>query len=127
MSDILPIRQPVPLIGGELNFQPMYDFVLVEELTASQSAGGIALPEGADTGEPRKCRVVRVGPGKTTEYGAFLPVENVNPGDVFYMMFAYGQPIPVKLAGKQYVLCRARDLVGKLEAGKPSSPVAMAA
>lgn len=120
------LKMPVPVIGGELNFQPMQDFVLIEPIRPTETAGGIALPEDAETGEPLKGRVVRKGPGKTTEYGAFVPVEGVEVGDVFYLTFAYAQPMPISLGGKKYMICRCRDLVGKVEA-RPALAQALAA
>lgn len=126
MTQILKMPTAIPLIGGGLNFQPMQDFVLIEPIRPTETAGGIALPEDAETGEPLKGRVVRKGPGKTTEYGAFVPVEGIEVGDLFYLTFAYAQPMNLSLGGRKYLLCRSRDLVGKVEE-KPAAVQSLAA
>ncbi len=94
----------------ELKFEPLQDFVLVEPIPRKMTAGGIALPDDADVG-PEIGRVVKVGPGRYLELGTLVPPD-VTVGDIVYMMFIH-QPLRVELAGKAYVVIRARELIAK--------------
>ena len=99
----------------ELTFEPLGDYCVVEELKANETAGGIALPDGARIETPRG-RVLKVGPGIHTQTGAFLePL--VKAGDVVagacVFKDAYGQ-MEWKENGKKYLIVRTRDLMGRI-------------
>lgn len=95
----------------EIPFTPLSDFVLIQPLPKGETAGGIALPDGAGDSDASRGKVLKVGPGRTTEEGAWIE-PNVQPGDVAYLYFAYSAPIEIVLDGTKYVLARCRDLVG---------------
>lgn len=94
-----------------VNFQPTGDFVLVEVQPKGFSAGGLALPEGADMG-PDRGLIVAVGPGRHTEYGVFMEQE-YSVGDMVYVLG--NQPVvPVTLGGKEYLVMNPRTIVGRV-------------
>ena len=81
-----------------LEFEPILDFILIRPLPQGQTRGGIALPDGADV-DPPKGLVVAAGPGRKTEYGAFI--ENcVQAGETVYLAFSCQQAGKVSLGGK---------------------------
>ena len=94
---------------SKLKFSPFSDFVLIDPIPVDTTPGGIALPEGADTG-PARGRVVKVGPGRH-DNGVWVEPDVVE-GEIVYMAFAYSQPIPMEFNGHKYILARARDLIG---------------
>ena len=98
----------------ELDFVPFADYVLLEPIAKNETAGGIALPDGANTGPEKGC-VVAVGPGRHTDNGVLIP-PSVEVGTLVYIWCAYQEPIGVELCGKKYVLTRERDLIGKVKA-----------
>ena len=99
-------------MSRQIPFEPEADFILFELLPQGETAGGIALPEGASESETQKLRVLKVGPGRVTEEGQLIP-PTVKPGDVVYIFPQYHAPIGMVLGGKRYILARNRDVVGK--------------
>lgn len=97
-------------LAAEVKFTPLFDFVLIEPIPKGTTEGGLALPAGADP-DPPKGKVVKVGPGRMTEEGAFIE-PTVHPGDVVYLHFAYSKPISFTVGGKDYMIARCRDLIG---------------
>lgn len=96
----------------EVDFEPTRDFVLIEPISQGKTAGGLALPEGASLG-CQQGLVVKVGPGVTSEFGVQMP-NYVKPGDVIYLGFAVQQVGTVQLKGKEYIICRQRDIIGTI-------------
>ncbi len=97
----------------DVAFEPMADYCVVTLISRSKTAGGIALADGADF-EPQQGLVVRAGPGRSTEEGAFLP-NPIYVGDRVYLGGNRHNPaIELTLNGKQYVLVRARDIIGRV-------------
>lgn len=94
---------------SQLDFQPLNDYVLIDPIKVNETEGGIALPEGAQTGPP-KGRVAKVGPGRVSEEGKVIPPP-VQPGDVVYMILPYNQVPGITLDGHDYAMVRARDLI----------------
>lgn len=94
------------------DFEPLADFMLIEEIPQNKTAGGIALPDNAKTAEPSRGKVLRVGPGIHSQLGHKIPMQCV-VGDVVWLMFAYAEPIPVTFNKKKYILARDRDVVGR--------------
>jgi co-chaperonin GroES (HSP10) len=95
------------------NFEPFGDWVLLECIPPGETAGGIALPDGASIGHPR-AKVLEAGPGKMCEYdGKTMPM-SVRVGDVVYMLpVGPGNATAFTEDGKDYVVMRAHHLVGK--------------
>lgn len=96
----------------KVGFEPLGEFILVRPLKQQETPGGLALPEGAEPEMPRGI-VVAVGPGKVTEYGQRIEQE-VEPGDMVCLHFAYSNPVEIKLDGRVHLVTRARDLVGRI-------------
>lgn len=94
-------------------FRPVEDFLLVEPIPVGETAGGIALPEGANH-EPELGRIVKCGPGvwepTQGENGGRRPMP-VAEGDLVHLCFVYNQPIVITLDNKKYIVVRARDIV----------------
>lgn len=92
-------------------FQPLSDFVLLQEVPRGETAGGIALPETADMGPPQ-AKVVAVGPGRISEDGALIPM-TVKPGDLVMVATSpHSFNARLDFDGKPYGLIRQRDVVG---------------
>jgi co-chaperonin GroES (HSP10) len=93
-------------------FEALQDYVLIEPIRQGQSAGGIAIPEGSDIG-PAKGIVVKVGPGRYSDFGGeFIPT-TVKAGEIVYL---HDKMMHVQLlvAGtlKPFDLCKERMIVG---------------
>ena len=96
--------------------KPLNDRIIVEPSEAeTRTASGLVLPDSAQE-KPQRGRVLAVGPGKRLDNGT-LAVPDVSVGDtVLYGKYAGTE---VKLAGKEYVILRAEDVLGVLmDAGK---------
>lgn len=97
----------------EIDFEPVFDFLLIEPIKPGTTAGGLALPEGVETG-PMKGVVVRAGPGRINELGTLTPMP-VAEGDVVYCCFTLGGQPPELTFGKRHLLVvPARHLIGKV-------------
>lgn len=92
--------------------RPLADRVLVLLDDAPKQKGKILLPDGADTGEPKRGKVLAVGPGKKTDAGGRLPMD-LKVGDVVYLG-KYGG-VPVELDGKAYMLIDEGAVFGVVE------------
>jgi co-chaperonin GroES (HSP10) len=100
------------MVAKEVDFEPLYDYCLAEVIKASETLGGIALPDGVLPDDCPRVRIVKVGPGIPDQHGNLIPVP-LEPGDLVYCLSRRLNPIEVVLAGKQYVVMAARDLIGK--------------
>lgn len=92
-----------------MNLKPLHDRIIVEPATAEETtAGGIILPDSAKE-KPQRGKVLAVGPGKTLDSGEKAPVD-IAVGD----MVLYGKygGTEVKVAGVDYVILRADDVLG---------------
>ena len=101
--------------------KPLNDRIIIEPSEAeTRTASGLVLPDSAQE-KPQRGRVLAVGPGKRLENGT-LSVPDVSVGDtVLYGKYAGTE---VKLAGKDYVILRAEDVLGVLMGGAPSKKMA---
>ncbi len=105
----------VPFVCGE-------GWLLMEKMPL-KSRSGIIVPEPEEDqrGKPdrptivaERYRIVAIGPGELTEFGARRSVVN-QPGDVIIIgKPAYAMGFPIKLNGKVYVLAQSRFIVGTL-------------
>lgn len=93
----------------QVDFQPLWDQVLVEPINPRETAGGLALP---DNHEPEELcgKVVAVGPGRY-DGGQWIDVP-VLPGDVVYLTFQ-GPLASVTMNRKKYLIVRAAHIAGK--------------
>jgi co-chaperonin GroES (HSP10) len=100
------------MVMHDVNFECYEDNVLVEELLADATPGGIHLPEGARLESTAKAMVLKVGPGKYDINGNLIPMR-VQVGDVVYMLVGRVVPLEVTIEGKKYFCLPASTLIGK--------------
>jgi co-chaperonin GroES (HSP10) len=107
----------------ERDFEPMGDLVLLRMLKVKESHGGIALPDGASDGQPRRAQVVKVGPGlmnhRANDGSRWLVDERLKPGLVVYPMFA-GGGMNVTVGDENYTLVQQSQILG-LSGAPPES------
>jgi len=110
------IRPANPDAPARPAFIPFHDSVLLEVLPRDTTAGGIHIPKTAAASlGPQQARVVRLGPGWPTEQGTRIAMD-VAEGDIVYLAMSAGAMVlKMTLEGKEYLLVRMRDLLGKLE------------
>lgn len=102
-------------------FEPLWDWVLVEEIERKATDGGILLPETSTDQDTKRATVVAVGPGTYRDSGIFVPVP-LKVGDIVYCM-AFAKPktvgipreiqgLPANVAGRKFHAVACRDLIG---------------
>ena len=90
--------------------KPLADRVLIKtEKEVTKTAGGIILPETAETRDTKIGIVVSVGEGIYTNDGVKIPM-SVKVGDKVMMPFA-GTAQKVKLGDEDYLLFREQELL----------------
>lgn len=93
-------------------FTPLHDRIVVERIEQTEQAiGGIIIPKTAEE-KPAEGRVVFTGPGKYDKKWKFKPV-TLQPGDL--VLFGKYSGEDVKIDGKEYVIMREDDIVGRLK------------
>lgn len=91
--------------------QPLADRVVIKVLEVEEkTASGIVLPEKAQE-KPQEGEVIAVGPGRVLENGTRLEME-VKVGD--RVLFSKYAGTEIKLDGKEYLIMRQDDILGKL-------------
>jgi chaperonin GroES len=102
------------MVAQNVDFECLWDYVLIERIVSKTTAGGIVLPEGETSAEEmKKARVIKCGPGGLNRDGERLPMP-VKEGDVVYLI-TRGQIQGIKLNGREYGVVRAMELVAKAE------------
>lgn len=96
----------------ELNFQPMFDYLVVmRDEVKTQTLGGIILSDVTQE-KPSSGVVVKVGEGYTaTDTGTFVPTR-VKVGD--RVLFPRGLGNEIELEDETYLLIKERDIMGIL-------------
>ena len=90
--------------------KPLADRVLIQsEKVVEKTAGGIIIPETAETRDTKIGTVVSVGEGIYTNDGVKIPM-TVQVGDKVMMPFA-GSAQKVKLGDEDYLLFREQELL----------------
>ena len=90
--------------------KPLADRVLIKtEKEVTKTAGGIILPETAESRDTKIGTVVSVGEGIYTNDGVKIPM-TVSVGDKVMMPFA-GTAQKVKLGDEDYLLFREQELL----------------
>lgn len=100
--------------------EPFQDIVIAEQLVEERTASGIILP--GDESKTRYAVVVAVGPGRVyatamnakgnIEAGVFCPT-TVKVGDKVCFDVHQSGGRPMKIDGKEYLLFREGDLIGR--------------
>ena len=91
--------------------KPLGDRVLVTELEgeASQTAGGIIIPDSAKSEDVKRAIVEAVGDGIYTQSGVPIPM-SVKVGDEVILP-PYHQGVEIKVGGNKYLLLRESELL----------------
>lgn len=100
--------------------QPLYDYILLKEDTDPVEIGGYRVAKTGDT-EAAVATVVAVGPGTLTEHGDLVPVVVAAGDNVVFNR--YGGTEFKDDDGEDYVLIRAKDLMG-LKHSAPANELA---
>ncbi|KAJ8916841.1 hypothetical protein NQ315_005848 [Exocentrus adspersus] len=91
---------------------PLFNRVLIKrDEPASQSKGGIVLPENSK-GKMLRGTVVAVGPGQRNDHGHQIPM-SVKPGD-YVVLPDYGG-VKIDVDGELYFMFREVDILAKLQ------------
>jgi chaperonin GroES len=99
-------------IGGDMNFRPLHDRVLLQPLDLDdKTSGGIIIPDTAKE-KPQEGKVIAVGPGARDENGKIHPLD-VKKGDV--VLFGKWSGTEVKIDGDEYVIMKESDIMGLIE------------
>ncbi len=103
---------------SSMSLKPLNDRIVIQPSEAeTRTASGLVLPDSA-LEKPQKGVVIAVGPGKKLDNGT-LVVPDVSVGDT--LLYGKYSGTEVQLAGKDYVILRAEDILGIL-VGAPSKP-----
>ena len=91
--------------------KPLGDRVLLTELEAeaSQTAGGIIIPDSAKSEDVKRAKVEAVGDGLFTQAGVSIPM-SVKVGDEVILP-PYHQGVEIKVGGNKYILLRESELL----------------
>ncbi|KAK8835583.1 hypothetical protein M9Y10_042469 [Tritrichomonas musculus] len=92
-------------------FRPLWDYCLIQRFTTPETTvDGIYIPDSIK-GRHNEGQVVAVGPGKRDEHGNYIPM-TLKRGDRVYLQdWTHGD---VKLDGKEYIVIREEDVLGKV-------------
>ena len=94
------------------SLQPLWDYCLVQRfVTPEKTNSGLYIPE-AVKGKHNEGLVIATGPGKRDKKGNYTPL-TLKPGDRVFL--ADWSANEVKLDGKEYLLIREEDILGKLK------------
>ena len=103
----------------DVDFEPLWDFVLMDPIPNNKSEGGLVLPDGARISDCSRSVIVKAGPGAYRDDGTFVP-NPLKVGDTVYHL-AMMQPYKVILGGHLYLCISAKDAVAtakRKEGGK---------
>lgn len=99
-------------LKNEIGIHPVQDHLVIDMFGAETvSRGGIIIPETAQK-RGQMGRIVAAGPGRTTEWGAVLPML-VGVGDLVLYSIHAGTEIEYK--DHLYLIVPARDIYGKVD------------
>jgi chaperonin GroES len=99
---------------NKLNLVPSAGYLIVEPVVAQEkTAGGIYLPDNANSEKPQQGTVLAVGADETTDSGA-KKSSPVKTGDkVIYKKWGGNE---VKIEGKDYLFVKFEDILAVIEA-----------
>lgn len=92
-----------------INFEPLWDYCLLEPLTDRKSSGGILLPTGISEDDVVRSRVIKAGPGAYRDSGTLVP-NPIKPGMIVYHM-ARMMRMKVTINGRHFICVSGRDCV----------------
>ena len=101
--------------GGQIAaFEPFEDYVLVDIIPIGVTAGGVALPAESDCAPPI-AKVLKTGPGRTSDSGAVMPMPCREGDTVLFKTERYRPANEIELDGKKVYLMRVVDIMGRLK------------
>jgi chaperonin GroES len=94
-----------------MNIKPLADRVVIKVLEAEEkTASGIVLPDKAKE-KPQEGEVIAAGDGRILENGTRVEMD-VKVGD--RVLFSKYAGTEIKIEGKEYLIMRQDDILGKL-------------
>jgi len=99
--------------GIPLKIKPLADRVIVKpsETSENKTPGGIIIPDTAKE-KPQEGKIVAVGPGRTDDNGAIIPM-NVKVGEkVLYSKYGGSE---LKYEGEEYLIMSESDILAVIE------------
>lgn len=96
-----------------MDFQPLYDRVLVKPFKEEEKVGSIIIPEGSKGSKPghqRHATVLAVGPGAPTDSGERLPMD-VKVGDEV-VIANVRSAFDLRIEGKDCISLPVSDIEG---------------
>ena len=95
-----------------VSIKPLEDRIVVKSVEAEQTtASGLVIPDTAKE-KPQEGEVLSIGPGRIDDNGNRVPLD-VNVGDK--VLFSKYGGTEVKLAGQEYLVLSARDVLAIVE------------
>ncbi len=96
-----------------MNIRPLHDRVLVRPMEeAKTSAGGIIIPDSANTEKPNSGEIIAAGNGRITDSGDVRAMD-VKIGD--NVLFGQYAGTAVKMEGEDLLMMKEEDILAVLE------------
>ncbi len=96
-----------------MNIRPLHDRVLVRPMEeAKTSAGGIIIPDSANSEKPNNGEIIAAGNGRITDSGDVRAMD-VKVGDK--VLFGQYAGTAVKLDGEELLMMKEEDILAVLE------------
>ncbi len=96
-----------------MNIRPLHDRVLVRPMEeAKTSAGGIIIPDSANSEKPNNGEIIAAGNGRITDSGDVRAMD-VKVGDK--ILFGQYAGTAVKLDGEELLMMKEEDILAVLE------------
>ncbi len=96
-----------------MNIRPLHDRVLVRPMEeAKTSAGGIIIPDSANSEKPNNGEIIAAGNGRITDSGDVRAMD-VKVGD--NILFGQYAGTAVKLDGEELMMMKEEDILAVLE------------
>ncbi len=96
-----------------MNIRPLHDRVLVRPMEeAKTSAGGIIIPDSANTEKPNNGEIIAAGNGRITDTGDVRAMD-VKIGDK--ILFGQYAGTAVKMDGEDLIMMKEEDILAVLE------------
>jgi len=96
-----------------MNIRPLHDRVLVRPMEEEKtSAGGIIIPDSANTEKPNNGEIIAAGNGRITDSGDVRAMD-VKVGDK--VLFGQYAGTAVKVDGEELLMMKEEDILAVLE------------
>ncbi len=98
-----------------MKIEPTGDHVVLQVVEQTRTAGGLYIPEKARSGQRDAiiCRVLAVGPGRHTEYGAQVGVD-VAVGELVLITRVAGVEVELEYEQGKIRILRSQEILGKV-------------